>query len=245
MNNEQKIPSVYSYSPPTAANEQQFGYDLSPSAVAMVNTKLELDTQDTKLAELESLIHALEGMKNLSYANVRRSDGNPGFSWKSSEEIVTDYLTKVFEAFSHYLERVFPKFSGTMKENYPVDLVITVPVQWSYKARNSTYRAVINAGFNPSNFLKMERIIMIREPEAAALYAVRWLKDENVEFLKVGDCFVLCDAGGGTVDVVAYKVLKLEPLELKQIGHPTCRKCGSICKCNRRKHRYRNTRLFT
>jgi hypothetical protein len=31
----------------------------------------------------------------------------------------------------------------------------------------------------------MDNVIMIREPEAAALYAVRYLKEKDIEFLKV------------------------------------------------------------
>jgi 3-oxoacyl-[acyl-carrier-protein] synthase III len=56
--------------------------------------------------------------------------------------------------------------------------------------------------------------MMISEPEAGAIYAARYLKDEmGKDFLKVAsfacyfltnvlqrrECFVLCDAGGGTV----------------------------------------------
>jgi hypothetical protein len=31
----------------------------------------------------------------------------------------------------------------------------------------------------------MENVIMIEEPQAAALYAVRYLKERDIEFLKV------------------------------------------------------------
>lgn len=41
--------------------------------------------------------------------------------------------------------------------------------------------------------------------------------------------FILCDAGGGTVDVVSYKARQLQPtLQLQQITVPTGRKCGSV-----------------
>ncbi|KIW07496.1 uncharacterized protein PV09_01461 [Verruconis gallopava] len=232
MNNDNKIPSVNSYSEPSlnkSRKERQFGRDLSPNAVAMVNSKLELDVQDTKLAELESLVHALEGMKNLSYANVKRCRGHPGFSWKSSEQIVTDYLAKVFKAFSEYLDRAYPGMGNALREEVPTELVITVPADWSPKAKNSTYRAVINAGFNQKNFRNMKKVFMVTEPEAAALYAIRWLKEDHIDVLTEDDSFVLCDAGGGTVDVVSYRVVSISPkLELEQIGHPTCKKCGSI-----------------
>jgi hypothetical protein len=128
MENDEKIPSVLSYSKPSAAKEEQFGANLSNDAVTMVNTKLDLDVQETKLAELESLIAALEGMKNLQFSNVKKQGGRPGYSWKSAEDIVTDYLEKVFQAFSKFLDKLFREFSPKLKQEVPMDLVITVPV---------------------------------------------------------------------------------------------------------------------
>jgi hypothetical protein len=37
------------------------------------------------------------------------------------------------------------------------------------------------------------------------------------EVLQVGDALVLCDAGGGTVDLISYEITNLEPLELKEL----------------------------
>jgi hypothetical protein len=46
--------------------------------------------------------------------------------------------------------------------------------------------------------------------------------------LQEDECFILVDAGGGTVDIVSYQVKCLQPLELLRIGKPTGEKCGSI-----------------
>ena len=75
MGNHDKIPSVYSYSPGSQAGEQQWGASLSPEAVAMVNTKLELDVQDNKSDELELILQALDGMHNLDFQHVKASQG--------------------------------------------------------------------------------------------------------------------------------------------------------------------------
>ncbi len=40
---------------------------------------------------------------------------------------------------------------------------------------------------------------LITEPEGAAEYALRSIRPNT---MKVGDCFTVCDAGGGTVDLV-------------------------------------------
>ena len=53
------------------------------------------------------------------------------------------------------------------------------------------------------------KVHMISEPEAAAMYALHEMDTLNLE---IGDSFVLCDAGGGTVDLITYTVSALKPL---------------------------------
>jgi hypothetical protein len=58
-------------------------------------------------------------------------------------------------------------------------------------------------------------VTLIKEPEAAALYTLHVLQDRA---LAVGDALVICDAGGGTVDLISYEITKLAPkLELKEL----------------------------
>ena len=46
--------------------------------------------------------------------------------------------------------------------------------------------------------------------------------------IKVGDTFVLCDAGGGTVDLISYKVAALKPLlRIEEAASGTGSSCGS------------------
>ncbi|KUJ14621.1 actin-like ATPase domain-containing protein [Mollisia scopiformis] len=225
MNITSKIPSIYSYSPATSPLDQQWGASISDDSVTMVNTKMELDVQEKRIDELELILQVLEGTSNLDFEHVKKSQGYPEYTWKDPEEIVTDYLTKVFQ----YLDDSFEFIGEHLKSKIAVDIVVTVPVRWSYRARNSTIRAIKEAGFNELTYPNLENIIMVTEPVAAAIYTARHLKeDKKVEFLKEGECFVLCDAGGGTVDCVSYKVTQLEPtLELEEVTTPTSDKCGS------------------
>lgn len=111
---------------------------------------------------------------------------------------------------------------------------------WSYEANNATFRALRSAGFNKENFPTLNDMILISEPEAASYYTVQHLQARKAEFLKaspsvlqvwcamqypdncqVGDCFVLCDAGGGTVDVVAFQIIADTPhTALKRVTLP-------------------------
>ena len=66
---------------------------------------------------------------------------------------------------------------------------------------------------------------IISEPEAAAIYALSALDPHGI---KIGDTFVLCDAGGGTVDLITYKVSSLKPnLKLAEASPGSGSLCGA------------------
>ncbi|KAF2729144.1 actin-like ATPase domain-containing protein, partial [Polyplosphaeria fusca] len=54
------------------------------------------------------------------------------------------------------------------------------------------------------------------------------MRQHEAETMKKGECFILCDAGGGTVDVVGYKVDRLDPnLDIRMMTVPIGSNCGS------------------
>ena len=70
-----------------------------------------------------------------------------------------------------------------------------------------------------------ENLQIVSEPEAAATYALDAMDPHSV---KVGDTFVLCDAGGGTVDLISYTVSALKPmLKVDEATPGTGGLCGS------------------
>ena len=76
--------------------------------------------------------------------------------------------------------------------------------------------------------------------EAAATYA---LHREDLHYLSIGDTFVVCDAGGGTVDLISYTVTKLDPsLEVKEAAPGNGALCGSTY-LDRRFQEYVTSRL--
>lgn len=72
------------------------------------------------------------------------------------------------------------------------EYVITVPAVWTEKARNVTAKCAVEAGMG-----SFDKLHIISEPEAAAMYAISKFREINRGGLEVGDTFVLCDAGGG------------------------------------------------
>ena len=58
-----------------------------------------------------------------------------------------------------------------------------------------------------------------------ATYALHYKKFGD---LSVGDTFVVCDAGGGTVDSISYTIEQLEPaLQVKEAAPGSGALCGS------------------
>ena len=83
---------------------------------------------------------------------------------------------------------------------------------------------------------------IISEPEAAAIYTLDAMDTHD---MGVGDSFVLCDAGGGTVDLITYTVAALEPvLELSEASPGTGSICGSSL-LNRRFQKWLENKIGT
>jgi len=107
--------------------------------------------------------------------------------------------------------------AGTF-ESMPLQYIITVPAIWSDPAKSLTRWCAGMAGMG--NSLKI-----ITEPEAAMVHVLQKLPEGEY---KVGDCFVLCDAGGGTADLITYKITSVAPLEVEEVVQGDGDRCGSV-----------------
>jgi len=94
---------------------------------------------------------------------------------KTAEEVVTDYLKILWDYTMEDIRKEVRQ--DNWRRDYNLKVVITVPAMWSEAAKEKTKRCAIMAGM-PDN------IVMITEPEAAALSIIRDQADE--EELSVG-----------------------------------------------------------
>jgi len=113
---------------------------------------------------------------------------HPKLPNKTALDFAADYLTGVHK----WVKEVFfpSKFGDQFLKNQTISYVITVPAIWKDGAKDLTRQAAVRAGI-PQN-----RLDLITEPEAAALYCATVCEEVD---LNDGDCFLICDAGGGTV----------------------------------------------
>lgn len=127
---------------------------------------------------------------------------------KQPVDVVADYLRALK---AHALDVLSKNFGTEFWNVIPVEYHLTIPAVWSDAAKALTHQAANQAGIGSAKDL-----ILIAEPEAAALYC---LTDLYQGLLKTGDTFVVVDCGGGTVDLVSYKVLAMEPaFEVKEVA---------------------------
>ena len=84
---------------------------------------------------------------------------------------------------------------------------LTVPAAWDAKGCEIMREAAIAAGLVHSSRAGdtawRDRLKIITEPEAAAVHCAHLTDLHN---LKISQNFIVCDAGGGTVDLAVYKV---------------------------------------
>ncbi|KAH8587270.1 hypothetical protein B0O99DRAFT_642186 [Bisporella sp. PMI_857] len=135
---------------------------------------------------------------------------------------VTDGISKFLAALRDVaLDRMAADWGKDFVDSTPVEYILTVPAVWSDKSKSDTLWCASQAGFGP-----MEKIRLITEPEAAAVYTFTTLPEYSV---KKGEVFITCDAGGGTVDLTTYKVAADAPmLRLDEIIEGDGGLCGSV-----------------
>ncbi|KAH8654245.1 hypothetical protein BGZ61DRAFT_500616 [Ilyonectria robusta] len=133
---------------------------------------------------------------------------------KNPVDVAGDFIGAIYTHAMTKIESKVPREYFLLCEK---QFVLTVPAVWSDKAKDNTLRAAKKAGIHP--------VSLIKEPEAAALYTMY----SQERALGIGDAFVLCDAGGGTVDLITYEVVATRPgLELAEVVPGSGGMAGSL-----------------
>ncbi|KAE9570356.1 hypothetical protein CGMCC3_g13508 [Colletotrichum fructicola] len=140
---------------------------------------------------------------------------------KKPVELIADYLRALFE---HTLYVIRKARGQSVLDALRFHVVITVPAIWQDYARQDMEQAAEMAGIMDSRPAGQTKLTFAPEPEAAALSTLY----ESGRNLNKGDVFVICDAGGGTVDLITYEVTNNKPLAIKEVGEGTGGLCGGV-----------------
>ena len=137
----------------------------------------------------------------------------PGYDSRP-EKMICDYLTCLRQHAEKLIRNAIP---APVLDSTPTEYIVTVPAVWTESAKVKMKAASQLAG--------MGRVHLVAEPEAGAVFAMHVLHPHAI---KVGDNFLLVDAGGGTVDVITYKIDELKPiLKISEVSPGAGALCGS------------------
>ena len=197
---QEKVPSIKSYSN-TTAGQAQWGADVDLLNSDILQwTKLDLPDPDSPLKQLtilKDLVRGLGLIKALQDGHDQEVPPEPPiYITKSPEDVVKDFLYEV--ARSYYIHMRSQNSFAIGHGKVPLDITVTHPVEWSYSALNRTFRAVTGA-FNHKMFKTRRDIYFVPEPEACAVFTLQDMIASGQSPLIPGECFVICDAGGGTI----------------------------------------------
>ena len=149
-------------------------------------------------------------MAELIPGNIR------GYNERRTDQAIVDYLSllgaEVLVTLNSHLGPDFIK-------DYELKYVLTVPAIWSERATQRTKRAFQDA----MNLRGSQNITVISEPEAAAISE---LQRSKARIANEGECFMILDAGGGTVDLISYVIRQLHPLVVDEAVPGSGDVCG-------------------
>lgn len=216
-----KVPTEIAYDLPPASTSNGTAVLGSPSATrngftpsSGIKWGFQFKPEDSRLRCIKLFLDRNQKLPHFvsreeTAAQLRKYDRNV-------MDAVSDYLTQIYK---HTMSTLTKRYGESFLAITKIDFVLTVPAVWSDAAKNATLQAAERAGMG-----NQHEVRLISEPEAAAVYTLKAIQPNH---LKVGDNFIVCDAGGGTVDLISYKITQLSPLRVEESAVGTGGLCGS------------------
>lgn len=158
---------------------------------------------------------------------VARAEGSIDLGDKGVvEKLIVGYLAQIYQVAIDEITQ-----SGFLAGE--IRWCITVPAIWSQSDREFTRGAAVQAGMPEQD----DRLLVIAEPEAAAIYCrtqLAALIEDQPRTAAAGGLdrarFMVIDCGGGTVDITSYRSQAAESgggFRLAEVGKVTGGKLGS------------------
>ncbi|KAB8225612.1 hypothetical protein BDV33DRAFT_187395 [Aspergillus novoparasiticus] len=138
---------------------------------------------------------------------------------KTEKDVIKDYIRELLKHSKTHLEK-----KERFTEDCEVEFVLCVPAGWPIKAIRIMQEILLEVA-QEIGFGILAPLYILNEPEAAAAYMLEALS--GCGNLKEGDVFIVCDAGGGTVDTITYRVCRERPFRVEEVVTPAGSNCGS------------------
>lgn len=114
-------------------------------------------------------------------------------------DLIADYLAQMKGVIRQEIDAAT---SGFLKDN-EILWCLTIPAIWTDADKQLMRRASQKAGLIGYDAADAERLLLVLEPEAAAIAC----QEKDKSQLKPGTRFMVVDCGGGTVDITTHEVI--------------------------------------
>ncbi|KAL6356472.1 hypothetical protein LRP88_10069 [Fusarium phalaenopsidis] len=142
---------------------------------------------------------------------------------KTPVEVIGDHLGELWK---HSRENIMRAVGQRVFKIARLHFVVTLSAIWPHYARTRMEEALVRAGIREPRPAGETIVDFISEPEAAALACLEGSSDEID--LKPGQHLIVCDAGGGTADIITYTILKMDPLTVRESVRGDGDLCGAM-----------------
>ena len=155
----------------------------------------------------------------------------------------------IIDVFADFMRYLFDSTKALFKASEPsgelrwdsvsdsIELVLTHPNGWGGPQQSQLRTAAVRAGIVPDTTVGHSRVHFVTEGEASFNFcathtqAGRNLKVRHIlpvqrrslTLSQRGECVLIIDAGGGTIDISTYTVLKNGPLQVEEMYEPMCK----------------------
>ncbi|KAJ2894886.1 hypothetical protein MKZ38_007109 [Zalerion maritima] len=212
---EQQVPTKIDLS------TEDWGYMVTSSSKAARWFKLLLLDEDTLPNDVKNCEALKDVRAKLSTSNV------------TVVGLVGKFLKKVW---TQAIAEISREIGDDELEFLPFKVAITIPAIWPLKARNDMKKAAEMAGILEERDVAKTEFMLVEEPEAAAVAtllerrAYPEMKASCLEWfaLRAWETFVVCDCGGGTVDLSSYKIKSLIPFKVEETVQGDGKLCGAF-----------------
>lgn len=145
---------------------------------------------------------------------------------KKAIDLIVDFLNCIWE----YAKQQITREIGAVADLGAADVWLTVPAAWDAMGCQMMREAAIAAQLVQSSRAGdrdwRDRLRIITEPEAAAVHCAHLT---DLHRLQPNQNFMICDAGGGTVDLAIYKIIgQTSNLEIAEMCARSGANCGSL-----------------
>ena len=150
----------------------------------------------------------IENFKTLLHEGKDRDQNGPFIMREGKKFSVVNLIAEFLERIKDVALQDIAKTlggEGLLDEN-EIRWCLTVPAVWSENSKQIMTHAAQQAGLIGEGTQELERLLLVLEPEAAAVHCQQEMLRQNQGSLESGKTIMIVDAGGGTVDITVHEV---------------------------------------